>query len=73
MRRFFVYGMGVVVMLKSYPLTPALSPKGARGKGSKSGAVQSQSSTPDFQVGVTRTFTSVSPLSYWERVRVRGF
>ena len=52
MRRFFVYGMGVVVMLKSYPLTPALSPKGARGKGSKSGAVQNLSSTPDFQVGV---------------------
>jgi len=26
-----------------------------------------------FQVGVLGTFTSVSPLSLWERVRVRGF
>jgi hypothetical protein len=59
-------------MHKSYPLTPALSPKGARGKGSRSGAVQNLSSTPDFQVGVQRKDTSVSPLSHWERVRVRG-
>jgi hypothetical protein len=26
-----------------------------------------------FHVGVSRTNTSVSPLSLWERVRVRGF
>jgi hypothetical protein len=26
-----------------------------------------------FQVGVLETFTSVKPLSLWERARVRGF
>jgi hypothetical protein len=71
-----------------YPLTPALSPKGARGKGSRSSCHSKLESVsifqvtgkllkPEFgtisQVGVSRTNTSVSPLSLRERVRVRGF
>ena len=40
------------IKIKSYPLTPALSPKGARGKGSRSGAFQNLSSTLKFQVDV---------------------
>jgi hypothetical protein len=28
---------------------------------------------PVFQVGVPRTNNAISPLSLWERVRVRGF
>ncbi len=51
------------IKIKSYPLTPALSPKGARGKGSRSGAFQNRSSTQKFQVDVPSTSTSVSPLS----------
>jgi hypothetical protein len=51
---------------------PSLSPKGARGKGSRSSCC----SEPEFdsidQVGVTRKNNSVSPLSLRERVRVRG-
>jgi len=70
------------------PLTPALSPKGARGKGSRSPChskpefgsvfqITKMLSNPELDsvshVGVPRTNTSVSPLSLWERVRVRGF
>jgi hypothetical protein len=54
------------------PLTPALSPKGARGKGSRSPGL----SKPEFdsvsQVGATCTFSAVSSLYLWERVRVRA-
>jgi hypothetical protein len=45
----------------------------ARGKGADLHAFQCRSSTQDVQVGVPRTSTSVSPLSLWERARVRGF
>ncbi len=45
----------------------------ARGKGADHHAFQCRSSTQDVQVGVPRTSTSVSPLSLWERARVRGF
>jgi hypothetical protein len=47
--------------------------KGRGGKGADIGAIQNLSSTEEFQVGVPRTFTAVSPLSPWERARVRGF
>jgi hypothetical protein len=71
------FRLSVVVWLRSIPLTPALSPRGARGKGSRSGAVQNLSSTrdfrsaavhnlsstPDVQVDVTRASTSVGSLS----------
>jgi len=42
-------------------------------KGADLHAFQSLSSTQDVQVGVSRLDTPVSPLSLWERVRVRGF
>ena len=47
------------------------------GKGSRSGDAPILSSTQDFQVGVLRTFNSVSPLSLravrrFGRARVRG-
>jgi hypothetical protein len=44
-----------------------------RGKGRRSSCFQDLSSTQDVQVGVLPTSTSVSPLSLWERARVRGF
>jgi hypothetical protein len=91
------------------PLTPALSPKGARGKGADLHVLPGQSSTryfksvqlahtarsvpspprgegerepifvlfkPEFdsvfQVGATCTYSAVSSLYLWERVRVRA-
>jgi len=42
-------------------------------KGADPHALQSLSSTQEVQVGVSRLDTPVSPLSLWERVRVRGF
>jgi len=47
MRPFFCFGF--VVLLTSIPLTPALSPKGARGKGADLGAFQNPGSTLDFR------------------------
>jgi hypothetical protein len=58
---------------KSHPLTPALSPRGARGKGSRSSCFSKPEFDGIFQVGVLRKSTTVSPLSLGERVRVRGF
>ena len=55
------------------PLTPALSPKGARGGGSRFVA----NSKPEFgmmyQVGISQINNAVSSLSLGERARVRGF
>ena len=65
--------MTVAARSKSHPLTPALSPRGARGKGSRSSCFSKPEFDSIFQVGVTRENTSVSPLSLRERVRVRGF
>jgi hypothetical protein len=72
-----------------YPLTPALSPKGGEGgrepifmlsknqvrlrKRKLICAVSRLEFGAMFQVGVTRINNSVSPLSLWERARVRGF
>jgi hypothetical protein len=53
------------------PLTPALSPKGARGKGADLFSRPEFGSV--FQVGVLRINNAVSPLSLRERARVRGF
>jgi hypothetical protein len=62
-----------VVSVRSYPLTPALSPRGARGKGSRSRLYSKPEFGAVLQVGVIRKNTSVSPLSLRERARVRGF
>ncbi|PRB48576.1 hypothetical protein CQ009_17175 [Pseudomonas sp. MYb2] len=59
-------------MHKSYPLTPALSPQGGEGEREQIGGRSKPEFDSDFQVGVQRKDTSVSPLSHWERVRVRG-
>jgi hypothetical protein len=57
----------------THPLTPALSPKGERGEGSRFVA----NSKPEFgmmyQVGVSQINNAVSSLSLGERARVRGF
>ncbi|WP_248741865.1 MULTISPECIES: hypothetical protein [unclassified Pseudomonas] len=55
------------------PLTPALSPKGARGKGSRFASFSSPEFGSISPVGVTFQNNTVSPLSLRERVRVRGF
>jgi hypothetical protein len=59
-----VFGFGFVVDL---PLTPALS----RGRGSRFVCFSKPEFNSDFHVGVSRPNTSVSPLSLWERARVR--
>jgi hypothetical protein len=46
-----------------FPLTPALSPKGARGKGSRLVCFSKPEFGSIFQVGATLVNTSVSPLS----------
>jgi hypothetical protein len=61
-----VFGFGFVVDL---PLTPALS----RGRGSRFVGFSSSEFNSVFHVAVSLAITSVSPLSLWERVRVRGF
>jgi hypothetical protein len=62
-----VVGFGFVVDL---PLTPALS----RGRGSRFSGVSKPEFNAVFHVGVPLPNTSVSPLSLWERARVRvGF
>jgi hypothetical protein len=60
-------------MAEIYPLTPALSPRGARGKGSRFACFSRPEFDSIFHVGVSLTNNSVSPLSLRERVRVRGF
>ncbi len=50
-------------MLDLCPLTPALSPRGARGKGSRSSCFSSLGFGAVLQVYVRRTNTAVSPLS----------
>jgi hypothetical protein len=63
-----VFSGGVLLLVKSIPLTPALSPRGERGKGADLRGFQSLSSTQDFQVGVPRQSNTVSPFSpLWER------
>jgi len=62
-----------VVSVRSYPLTPALSPRGARGKGSRFSRFSKLLVDAVFQVGAIRKNTPVSPLSLLERARVRGF
>jgi hypothetical protein len=61
-----VFGLRFAVEL---PLTPALSPR----RGSRLAGF----SKPEFDsishVGVCLPDTSISPLSLWERARVRGF
>jgi hypothetical protein len=59
--------------LNTIPLTPALSPKGARGKGSRSVCFSTLEFDSVSHVGATLKCASVSPLSLWERARVRGF
>jgi hypothetical protein len=59
--------------VRAFPLTPALSPRGARGKGSRSPLFSGFEFDWIFQVGVPRKNTTISPLSLWERAKVRGF
>jgi hypothetical protein len=61
----------VVFKIKSYPLTPALSPKGRGGREQIGGLSRLEFGSID-QVGVTRMSTAVSPLYLWERARVRA-
>ncbi|SDS61684.1 hypothetical protein SAMN05216579_1200 [Pseudomonas granadensis] len=61
-----VVGFGLVAWL---PLTPALS----RGRGSRFRLASKLAYDSVFRVGVVLASTSVSPLSFWERARVRGF
>ena len=61
-----VVGFGFVVDL---PLTPALS----RGRGGRFMCFSKSEFSVVSHVGVPLPNTSVSPLSLWERVRVRGF
>jgi hypothetical protein len=56
-----------------YPLTPALSPKAGEGEREPIFVLFRPEFGSVFQVGVSRTIDSVSPLSLWERARVRGF
>jgi hypothetical protein len=51
------------------PLTLALSPR----RGSQFVSLSEFEFDSVFHVGVTLPNTTVSPLSLWERVRVRGF
>jgi hypothetical protein len=71
MPRFFV------VDSRSNPLTPALpkrrtAPEGARGKGSRFARFSDLEFNWIFQVDVPRKNSCISPLSLWERARVRG-
>jgi hypothetical protein len=61
-----VFGFGFVMGL---PLTPALS----RGRGSRSVGFSKPEFTAVSHVGVTLPNTTASPLSLWERARVRGY
>ncbi len=45
---------------------------GPGGEGADLGRLRELHSPSNFQVGVTRIFTSVGPLSLWERARVRA-
>ncbi|AZZ78244.1 hypothetical protein CCX46_24910 [Pseudomonas sp. RU47] len=58
---------------QSIPLTPVLSPKGGEGEREPIGGFSESEFGSIFQVDVPRINTSVSPLSLWERARVRGF
>ena len=60
------------IKIKSYPLTPALSPKGARGKGSRSGECPGPELDSNYQVDEDRENHTVGPLSLWERAGVRA-
>jgi hypothetical protein len=66
---FRVFGGRAVVVRRSGPLTPALS----RGRGSLFVCFLRLEFDSIFQVGVTCKNTTVSPLSLWERARVRAF
>jgi hypothetical protein len=61
-----VVGFGFVV---DFPLTPALS----QGRGSRFVGFSRSEFDSVFHVGVALVITAVSPLSLWERARVRGF
>ncbi len=61
-----VVGLGFVLEL---PLTPALS----RGRGGRFVCFSRPQLNAVSHVGVTLPNTTVSPLSLWERARVRGF
>jgi len=54
------------------PLTPALSPQGGEGEREQIWEDSNLEFDWIFQVGVIRKSPLVSPLSLWERVRVRG-
>jgi hypothetical protein len=85
---YWGFGWGFVVSCRFFPLTPALSPRGARGKGSRlrcfsrfefdsgEGNRFWCSSRLELDsvlhVGVSLSNNSVGPLSLRERVRVRA-
>jgi hypothetical protein len=58
-----VFSGEVLLLVKSIPLTPALSPRGERGKGADLRGFQSLSSARDFQVAVPRQNNPVSSSS----------
>jgi len=61
-----VFGFGFVV---DFPLTPALSLR----RGSRFVSLSESKFDSVFHVAVALPNTSISPLSLWERARVRGF
>jgi hypothetical protein len=68
-----IFGFVFGALPRTTPLTPALSPKGGEGEREPICVLFEFEFDSVFQVGVLGTFTSVSPLSLWERARVRGF
>jgi hypothetical protein len=62
-----VFLQAIATVCWIYPLTPALSPKGARGKGSRFVRLSNLAFNSVFQVGAPCASNAVSPLSPRER------
>jgi hypothetical protein len=69
---FFVFGFFNWLSVRFSPPHPSPLPQGGEGEREPIGGYSSPEFDLIFQVGVPRIVTAVSPLSLWERARVRG-
>ncbi len=69
---FIVSGFEICGVLSIYPPHPSPLPQGGEGEREQIGGLSKAEFDRISQVGVSGTSNSVSPLSLWERVRVRA-